>query len=325
MKNHGTIFIVTGALLSTSLNSFVLVAVTSMFSTPAVLADSLQGEVKEKVIQTAPARLKRTGSDQKADTFSSGSSGVSGGNNDSYGGGTDTGNNAGHHTPDAFDTPEASSGTPKEFMVDPDRQETRGGKNRPRNGSTGRPPQRNTSINSATTGGGRPPLQPPPRSSNNVKLNSATPQMDPDETHEMKVLWDAWHKQVAATIYREFDRLASLQFRRGTQAGCKVKYEITSAGRVRNVHIVEPSHNQAFDSLVEESRQHNRPEIPSCIFPKIRDVNRLKGPAASALVRLKAKDLTTARATPNKSDTEYRAHTILQRCDFRLPSRETLT
>ncbi len=73
---------------------------------------------------------------------------------------------------------------------------------------------------------------------------------DPDNTPDMQLAWDQWHKQVAEAIYQKFNSLAQLAFQYSHPLACYVTYTVTRDGRIINVQLQQKSANVAFNAMV---------------------------------------------------------------------------
>ncbi len=95
----------------------------------------------------------------------------------------------------------------------------------------------------ATDGGG---------ANNNAPLHSSTttPNNDPEKSAQMQLLWDAWHKRVAETIYLRFSSSAQMLFKRSQPLSCQVTYMVARDGRIGNVRILQPSSSAIFNTML---------------------------------------------------------------------------
>jgi hypothetical protein len=81
--------------------------------------------------------------------------------------------------------------------------------------------------------------------------NATTPQdNDPEKSAQMQLLWDAWHKRVAETIYSRFNTSAQMLFKRSPPLACQVSYMVARDGRIGNVRILQPSANAIFNTML---------------------------------------------------------------------------
>ncbi len=73
---------------------------------------------------------------------------------------------------------------------------------------------------------------------------------DPDNTAEMQLAWDQWHKRVAAAIYEKFNSMAQFAFRYSHPLSCYATYTVTNDGRIINVQLPQKSPNVAFNAMI---------------------------------------------------------------------------
>jgi len=82
--------------------------------------------------------------------------------------------------------------------------------------------------------------------STNNKSDSSI-QADPDESRELKIAWDQWHKRVGAAIYARFNFIAREQFA-DKPLRCRIACSITRDGRIINIRLLQKSPNLMFNS-----------------------------------------------------------------------------
>ncbi|CAM6001826.1 unnamed protein product [Sphagnum balticum] len=75
-------------------------------------------------------------------------------------------------------------------------------------------------------------------------------QADANEEPELKLQWDAWHKNVALTIYQRFSTLSNRFFAHGQPLRAIVAYSVTRDGRIVNAHLTEKSPNIIYNTMV---------------------------------------------------------------------------
>jgi hypothetical protein len=75
-------------------------------------------------------------------------------------------------------------------------------------------------------------------------------QAEPNEEPELKLQWDAWHKNVAMTIYQRFSTLSNRFFARGQPLRAIVAYSVTKDGHIVNAHLTEKSPNIIYNTMV---------------------------------------------------------------------------
>ncbi len=97
----------------------------------------------------------------------------------------------------------------------------------------------------------QPPNNPPPQQMQPFRNNIQQQQSnDPDGSAAMQLLWDAWHKRVAETIYVRFNSLAQMAFKRSQPLACQVSYMVARDGRVGNVQLLQKSANPIFNTML---------------------------------------------------------------------------
>ncbi|MBU6451585.1 MAG: TonB C-terminal domain-containing protein [Cyanobacteria bacterium REEB67] len=81
--------------------------------------------------------------------------------------------------------------------------------------------------------------------------NAVTPvNNDPDKSQAMMLLWDAWHKRVAETIYTRFNSSAQMFFKHSPPLACQVSYMVARDGRIGNVRVLQPSNNPIYNTML---------------------------------------------------------------------------
>ncbi len=73
---------------------------------------------------------------------------------------------------------------------------------------------------------------------------------DPDNSREMQLAWDQWHKNVAQAIYQRFMPLSNKFFEHGEPLAAIVYYSVTRDGQVTNAHLTQKSQNVIYNTLV---------------------------------------------------------------------------
>jgi len=79
---------------------------------------------------------------------------------------------------------------------------------------------------------------------------SAEAKNDPDNSPEMQLAWDEWHKRVASAVYDKFNAIAQMAFKYSQPLACYVTYTVTRDGRIINVDVPQKSPNVAFNAMV---------------------------------------------------------------------------
>jgi hypothetical protein len=98
-----------------------------------------------------------------------------------------------------------------------------------------------------------PPYTPPPqqRQPNLQGGAQGGRSNDPDGgSAEMQLLWDAWHKRVAESIFTRFNSLAQMAFKHSPPLACQVSYMVARDGRVGNVQVLQKSSNPIFNTML---------------------------------------------------------------------------
>jgi hypothetical protein len=73
---------------------------------------------------------------------------------------------------------------------------------------------------------------------------------DPDQSAEMQLAWDSWHRRVAEEIFARFNVIAKSAFKFSPPLQCRVNYVVTSTGQIGNVQVEQKSSNMFFNLLV---------------------------------------------------------------------------
>ncbi len=73
-----------------------------------------------------------------------------------------------------------------------------------------------------------------------------------DETAEMRIAWDEWHKRVAGAVYERYSTLANAAFPlyQGKPLRAVAAYTVTRDSRIINVHLIEKNENKMFNAIV---------------------------------------------------------------------------
>lgn len=90
---------------------------------------------------------------------------------------------------------------------------------------------------------------------------------DPDNSPEMQVAWDLWHKRVASAIYTRFNFLAKLAFRHSPPLLCQVGYVVTRDGQIQNIQVQQKSTNVLFNVIVFQTVKSLNGDINLLQFP----------------------------------------------------------
>jgi hypothetical protein len=89
-----------------------------------------------------------------------------------------------------------------------------------------------------------------PATDNNQPGNPQLQSQDPDNSPEMQLAWDEWHKGVATAIYKRFDFMAQRAFKYSKPLAAYVSYTVTKDGKIGNVRLQQKSTNVAFNAMV---------------------------------------------------------------------------
>jgi hypothetical protein len=195
-----------------------------MFALPAS-ADTLKGGVNETDIHKGDGPSLNRGDMGK---------GV-----DPFGGGEQKPDNGGDMLtapPGAFDQTNVFGGSPKPFQMNAD--------------SEGNGDFNGKGMNPQAEGDQMPPTDMGTRDNAPMRSQTTTPSDDPEKNGQMSLLWDAWHKRVAETIYTRFATSAQLLFKRSQPLACQVSYMVARDGRIGNVRILQPSANPIFNGML---------------------------------------------------------------------------
>ena len=83
------------------------------------------------------------------------------------------------------------------------------------------------------------------------KTAEATPVQDNDDTPELKLAWEHWHRQVAGALYQRYAALANAAFWRGLgPLIVSARYVVTKDRQIRDVALLQKSSNPIFNTLV---------------------------------------------------------------------------
>lgn len=81
-----------------------------------------------------------------------------------------------------------------------------------------------------------------------VGPGSSADAVDPDNTPEMQLAWDLWHKRVAETVFTRWNSVANRLFAHAGPLKAGFTYVVTRDGRVKDLRIVK-SPNPMFNSI----------------------------------------------------------------------------
>jgi hypothetical protein len=220
MKTIFTKLIIPAYLFSAVLAPFGLCA-------GAASADTLKGGVNETDVKKGEGpSLTRTDMGQGVDPFGGGEQKK------------DDGGGMLQAPPGSFDNSNPFEGTPRPFQANA--EDSGGG-----GGFIGKP------MNPQAENTSPPPNNMGARNDAPMQGNTVTPaDADPEKSVQMQLLWDAWHKRVAETIYTRFNSSAQMLFKRSKPLGCQVSYMVARDGRIGNVRVLRASDNVIFDTML---------------------------------------------------------------------------
>lgn len=97
----------------------------------------------------------------------------------------------------------------------------------------------------------QPPMQPQMIQQNMLppaSMNAGA--SDPDNTQEMQLQWDLWHKRVAEAIFIRFDERAKSAFANSRPISCEASYSVTRDGRVTNIRLLRKSNDLMYNMML---------------------------------------------------------------------------
>ena len=71
-----------------------------------------------------------------------------------------------------------------------------------------------------------------------------------ENSPQMKLAWDNWHKRVASEVFQRFQVMTKMAFNNGEPLEAFVSYIVTSDGHIHNVKIDKASNNPKFDKML---------------------------------------------------------------------------
>lgn len=96
---------------------------------------------------------------------------------------------------------------------------------------------------------------------------AAITQDGPDESAEMQIAWDAWHRRVGQAVFARFNAMSKAVFKFSEPLACKVSYAVTRQGQITSIKVLEPSSNMMFDTLVSTSLKTLSGDVDTLQFP----------------------------------------------------------
>ncbi len=82
------------------------------------------------------------------------------------------------------------------------------------------------------------------------QANAESDQADPDNTPDMQLAWDQWHRRLATAIYQRFNVMSQMAFKYSRPLATYVTYVVTRDGQITNVELQQKSPNIAFNTLL---------------------------------------------------------------------------
>jgi outer membrane biosynthesis protein TonB len=99
-------------------------------------------------------------------------------------------------------------------------------------------------------------------------VNTNAPQSkDFDSSPQMQVLWDAWHKRVAAAIFERFNMFAKGGFSQSPPYLAQISYAVTKDGHIQNIQFIQPTENPLFNQMITQAVQSLDGEMEVLSFP----------------------------------------------------------
>lgn len=70
------------------------------------------------------------------------------------------------------------------------------------------------------------------------------------DSPEMDIAWNEWHKRVAQAVYIRFNNMAKMAFPQSRPLSCQITYTVTRDGQIVNCRSLQGSGDRTFDSMV---------------------------------------------------------------------------
>lgn len=112
------------------------------------------------------------------------------------------------------------------------------------------------------------PMLPPQQIPSNQPFKQQVQQNDPDNSPDMQLAWDMWHKRVAEAIYTRFNFLAKLGFKHSPPLLCKVSYVVSRDGHIQNIQVTQKSTNVLFNVIVFQTVKSLDGDLNLLQFPQ---------------------------------------------------------
>ncbi|HEY9788038.1 MAG TPA: TonB C-terminal domain-containing protein [Candidatus Obscuribacterales bacterium] len=97
----------------------------------------------------------------------------------------------------------------------------------------------------------QPVMQPPsvPQMAPPTQMPQMRPN-DPDNSQEMQLAWDEWHRRVAEAIFTKIQAFAGTILKRSQPLKGVVAYTVTRDGQIVNVRMLQPSPNIFYNAII---------------------------------------------------------------------------
>lgn len=73
---------------------------------------------------------------------------------------------------------------------------------------------------------------------------------DPDNSEDMQLAWDIWHRRVAEAIFIKVSTLAGVALKRSQPLVAQVSYAVARDGRVGNIRLNQRSSNPIYNAMI---------------------------------------------------------------------------
>ncbi len=83
--------------------------------------------------------------------------------------------------------------------------------------------------------------------------NEETAQADPDDTPEMRALWDKWHEKIKMALNQQLIVTAIKHYRHRGLKSCKIACTVSKEGQISNIRILQASNDSIFDTKLVAS------------------------------------------------------------------------
>jgi len=90
---------------------------------------------------------------------------------------------------------------------------------------------------------------------------------DPDQSPDMQLAWDQWHKRVAQCIFERFNFFAKAAFKHSPPVMAKLSYQVTRDGHIMNLNMTQKSSNVLFNVLCFQAVKSLEGDMSILQFP----------------------------------------------------------